>query len=92
MVVMPLVQPQWWRDKFGGRPLLVWCHIIGMGVFQPFVYAYMTGSPHLYTVIFCWSIWGGLIGAITTAAGGAFGMDILPSDDEGRPLNAARDM
>ena len=31
-------------------------------------------------------------GAIATAAGGAFSMDILPSDRDGRPLNAARDM
>ena len=52
----------------------------------------MTGSPYLYTVIFCWNVWNGVIGAISTAASGAFGMDILPSDEYGRPLNAARDM
>ena len=37
MIIMPLVQPHWWREKFGGRPLLVWTSIIGFGVFKPFV-------------------------------------------------------
>jgi hypothetical protein len=49
-------------------------------------------TPRLYTVIFLWGLWNSLFGAIGTAAAGAFGMDILPSDAEGRPLNAARDM
>jgi hypothetical protein len=40
----------------GGRALLIWSGYIGLGLLQPFVFAYMTGSPHLYTVIQLWTV------------------------------------
>ena len=97
---MPLVRPDYWRDRFGyrpqatdlssirpispslfyedmialfrGRALLIWSGYIGLGLIQPFVFAYMTGSPHLYTVIQLWSVLGQLLSCIDTSAAGAF--------------------
>jgi hypothetical protein len=54
--IMPLVRPDWWRDRFGGRPLLIWTRLLSLGWAQPFVYAALTGSPWLYTIIQLWSV------------------------------------
>eukprot|EP01052_Picozoa_sp_SAG31_P034746 SAG31_NODE_4101_length_3583_cov_1.895522_3_plen_203_part_00 len=58
---------------------------------QYFVYAALTGSPWLYTLIQCWSVWQCFLGCICTSAAGALGYDCLPSDELGRPLAASRD-
>ena len=90
--MMPMIRPDYWRDRFGGRSLLIWLGFIGLGLVQPFVYAAMTGSRWLYTVIQIWSVWGCFLGCVGTSASGAFTMDCLPADEDGRPLSAARDL
>ena len=90
--MMPMIRPDYWRDRFGGRPLMIWTGFAGLGLIQPFVYAWLTASPWLYTLIQIWSVWGCFLGCIATSASGAFTMDCLPADDEGRPLSAARDL
>ena len=65
---------------------------LGLGLAQPFVYAWMTGSPWLYTIIQLWSVWGCFLNCVGTSASGAFTMDCLPADEDGGPLSAARDL
>eukprot|EP01050_Picozoa_sp_SAG11_P005944 SAG11_NODE_440_length_9448_cov_3.356509_7_plen_228_part_00 len=76
---LPMVRPDWWRDRFGGRALLIWSGYVGLGLLQPFVFAYMTGSKWLYTVIQLWSVLGQLLSCIDTSASGSFTM--VPDHD-----------
>jgi MFS family permease len=92
ILILPMIRPDYWRDRFGGRPLLIWTGFAGLGLIQPFIYAWLTGNEYLYTLIQMWSVWGTFLGVINTAAGGSLMMDCLPSDDEGRPLSASRDL
>lgn len=92
IVMMPFIRPDYWRDRFGGRPLLIWTGFLGLGLIQPFVYAWLTGTQHLYTLIQLWSVWGCFLGCIGTSAGGALMMDCLPADAAGKPLSASRDL
>ena len=73
------------------RPLLIWSSFISFGFIRDFVFAAMTGSPHLYTVIQLWTVWDCFLGCICTSASGALLYDCLPSDENGRPLAASRD-
>jgi hypothetical protein len=91
IVFLPLVRPDWWRDRFGGRALLIWSGYVGLGLVQPFVFAYMTGSKWLYTVIQLWSVLGQLLSCIDTSASGSFTMDCLPADEDCRPISAGGD-
>ena len=36
-----------------GRSLLIWTGFFGLGMFQPFVYAYMTGDKWLCATALC---------------------------------------
>jgi Na+/melibiose symporter-like transporter len=83
-----LMQPHWWRDRFGGRPLLLWATLLTV-VVQPFSFALLPGR---FTLVLLWNIWGALVGAVTCAAAGAIQMDCIPVGADGRPLNAGRDM
>ena len=56
------------------------------------MFAWLTGSPYLYTIIQLWTVLAQLLACIDTSASGAWTMDCLPADDEGRPLSAARDL
>ena len=51
IVFLPMIRPDYWRDRIGGRPLMIWTGFLGLGLIQPFVYAFLTGSEHLYTII-----------------------------------------
>eukprot|EP01043_Picozoa_sp_COSAG02_P030350 COSAG02_NODE_1933_length_10319_cov_22.624168_5_plen_647_part_00 len=92
IVIMPFIRPDYWRDRFGGRPLLIWTGFWGLGLTQPFAYAWLTGTQHLYTIIQLWTVWGCFLSCIGTAAAGALMMDCLPADAAGKPLSASRDL
>jgi hypothetical protein len=97
IVMMPLIRPDYWRDRFGGRPLLIWTGFLSLGLLTPFVYAHFSGRQNLdhhplFTIIIVWQIWSMFLGCVATAAGGALMMDCLPSTDDGRPISASRDL
>ena len=41
----------YWRDRFGGRPLYIMGALIGLSCIRPFVYAALGGSRYLFTTI-----------------------------------------
>jgi hypothetical protein len=67
IVMMPMIRPDYWRDRFGGRPLLIWTSFLSLGLAQPFVYAWLTGTTHLYTIIQLWTVWGCFLGCTYVA-------------------------
>lgn len=92
IIFLPLVRPDKWRDKFGGRPLIIIIMLVGGDVFTPFIYAAMTGSPHLYTVILILEVWQNAWHTVGTSALDSLEWDCLPSDAGGRPLSPSRDL
>ena len=38
---VPLARPDYWRDRIGGRPLLIWINILGVPLISPYVYWYL---------------------------------------------------
>ena len=82
----------WWRDRFGGRQMVMLSSIITL--LTPFSYAYgpqLFGARNMYTLVFCWCVLGALLGGVSGVAGQALLMDCLPAGPDGRPLEPARD-
>jgi hypothetical protein len=63
-----------------------------LALLQPFVFAALTGSKWLYTIIQLWAVLSCVTGCIATSASGALMMDCLPADEDGSPLSASRDL
>ena len=57
IVIVPFARPDYWRDRIGGRPLLIWVNIMGFPLIGCYIYWYFTGSPWMYTIHLLWSLW-----------------------------------
>eukprot|EP01051_Picozoa_sp_SAG22_P009995 SAG22_NODE_872_length_6726_cov_2.255923_6_plen_285_part_00 len=90
--IMPLVRPDWWRDKMGGRPLLIWLPMLGCPLVGSYLRWWYNGTPYVFTIMVVGSFWWSLFGCVATAASGALMMDCLPADERGQPKAAARDL
>ena len=88
VVCIATLKPHWWRERFGGRQVILWTMLLNYFV-RSFTFAFLPGR---FTLVVLWTIFQGVMGSIATAAQGAIQMDCLPCDDNGKPLRAAYDM
>jgi len=88
VVCIATLRPHWWRERFGGRQVILWGMLLNYFV-RPFSFALFPGN---FTLVLLWTAFNAVTSSIATAAQGAIQMDCLPCDENGEPLRAAYDM
>ena len=63
------------RERFGGRQMMIYTGLVNQ--FEPFTYAIW---PSNFPMLLFWQIHDAVMGGISSAAGFAIGMDVLPVD------------
>ena len=46
VLIVPLARPDYWRDRIGGRPLIIWINLLGIPLISPYVFWYFNGSEY----------------------------------------------
>ena len=51
IVIVPFARPDYWRDRIGGRPLLIWVNLMGFPLIGCYIYWYVTPLPLLLLLL-----------------------------------------
>jgi hypothetical protein len=59
-----MVQPHIWREKLGGRQVILWTQLLFYFV-RPFSFALLQDN---FTIVLLWTVWQALMSSIAVAA------------------------